>query len=158
VNRQSINQSINRNTYSNTVIQRKRRSRVTLSFHVYPSDMVQLKSGQTIGFLDGLDDLRKVDAWDQSFLIKTAISEYIANHHPGNPGLPLTHWTKAEPLSEAAQEKLAPKPTLEAEMPHFEKMTVTEIQDWLRNTRFIDATTRSFANWFIRKKQAEASK
>jgi hypothetical protein len=40
-------------------------------------------------------------------LTRAAFVEYVNNHYPGNPGLPLTHWTSGEPLSIAAQEKLS---------------------------------------------------
>mgnify|MGYP001106434281 CR=1 FL=1 len=131
---------------------RKRRARVTLSFHVYPNETVQLKSGQVIGFLDGLDDLRKVDAWDQSFLIKTAISEYIAKHHPGNPGLPLNHWTKGEPLSVAAEEKLSQKHHEKASV-DYGSMSLDELRA-LAKKRFLSDRERSFINFFIRQKEA----
>jgi hypothetical protein len=39
-------------------------------------------------------------------LTRAAFTEYVNRHYPGNPTIPLTHWTKGEPLSQAAQEKL----------------------------------------------------
>jgi len=129
--------------------------RTCLNFYLSDSD-------EDLELLDRIETLRHRDRWSITRFLREAVGEYVGRHLPGNP-IPMLENYPAEgrdpvPFSEAAQEKLAPKPTPEVEMPHFEKMTVTEIQDWLRNTRFIDATTRSFANWFIRKKQAEASK
>jgi hypothetical protein len=38
--------------------------------------------------------------------MRESFIEYHDRHLPGNPGLPLDHWTKGEPLSQAAAEKI----------------------------------------------------
>jgi cellulose synthase/poly-beta-1,6-N-acetylglucosamine synthase-like glycosyltransferase len=64
--------------------------------------------------LDKMDDLAKRDAFrPRSDLIKAMILEYVQRHHPGNPTLPLEHWTHGLPFSQAAKEKLEPKDILE---------------------------------------------
>ena len=52
--------------------------------------------------------LERYAGWSKADLCRRAWSEYVSHHHPGNPTVPLTTWTKGEPLSEAAQEKLRP--------------------------------------------------
>jgi hypothetical protein len=57
-----------------------------------------------------LKDLRVLAARDNascSYVYREALIEYHQRHFPGNPALPLTHWTIGEPLSIAAQEKLS---------------------------------------------------
>ena len=54
-----------------------------------------------------LDKLRRQDGWTSTRILKTAIHEYVERHDPGNPALPLTHWTTGEPFSIAAQEKFS---------------------------------------------------
>jgi hypothetical protein len=58
-----------------------------------------------------LQDYRKLAAQEASSLahvVRSALIEYHARHMPGNPAVPLTHWTDGQPLSPAAKEKLAP--------------------------------------------------
>jgi hypothetical protein len=51
--------------------------------------------------------LERYTGWSRADLCREAWKEYVTRHHPGNPTLPLTHWTTGEPLSQAAQEKLS---------------------------------------------------
>lgn len=56
--------------------------------------------------LTGMDDLRGKDNLGEGDFVKQAVREYVARHLPGNPTIPLTHWTDNESLSISAQEKL----------------------------------------------------
>jgi hypothetical protein len=88
-------------TNNNTIIHnRKQKPRLTVSFHIYPEEN---------WILEGIETLRRRDGWDQTRTIKEALSEYVHRHLPGNPAVPLEHWTENLPLSKAAQEKLGPK-------------------------------------------------
>ena len=53
-----------------------------------------------------IEKIRRVDMWSRSRLIIEAIREYGHRHLPGNPQLPLIHWTDGVPFSKSAQEKL----------------------------------------------------
>lgn len=58
-----------------------------------------------------MKDLTVLAARDRcsiSEVYRMAIEEYHHQHFPGNPGLPLEHWTAGLPLSKAAKEKLQP--------------------------------------------------
>jgi len=128
------------------------KSRVPVSFHIYPAEAVRLVTGQEISLLDGIEQLRRVDGWGKTRLIKEALAEYIFKHHPGNPGLPLTHWADKNPipLSEAAKEKLAPKP-LE---PDYKHMSVPELEAQLKR-RFLSEADCMVIRFWIGKKQQE---
>ena len=56
-----------------------------------------------------LKRLRELDLWSESRVIVEAIKEYAKNHLPGNPGVPLDHWTSGFPFSQTAREKLNPR-------------------------------------------------
>lgn len=54
-----------------------------------------------------IETLRHRDRWTFTRFMKEACLEYVTRHLPGNPTIPLTHWTENEPLSIAAKEKLS---------------------------------------------------
>lgn len=59
--------------------------------------------------VDKMEDLRSKDKLDKGPFVKKALTEYVTRHSPGNPTIPLDHWTTDQELSEAAREKLTPK-------------------------------------------------
>lgn len=61
---------------------------------------------EDIDLLERLEVVRRRDGSTFSDFVKTALTAYVNYHYPGNPGLPLDHWTKGEPLSQAAREKI----------------------------------------------------
>lgn len=65
-------------------------------------------SPETTDLLTRAEKLRSQDGWSVARLLRECFIEYVNRHHPGNPAIPLTHWTKGEPLSVAAEEKLGP--------------------------------------------------
>ena len=142
---QSINQS-KRITNSNIVIhERKQKARFTVSFHIYDDEQ---------WILEGLETLRRRDGWDQTRAIKEALSEYVKRHLPGNPSLPLEHWTKNTAFSPAAKEKLKGGP-LEEPMPDYANMSIETLEGLLAHpsTRFGDRP--AIIHYLKRKKEEE---
>ena len=45
------------------------------------------------------------DGWSFSEFVRTAISEYVQRHSPGNPQLILKHWTLGTPMPETLQHR-----------------------------------------------------
>jgi hypothetical protein len=80
---------------------------------------------EDMGLLERIEQLRRRDGWTFSDFIKTAVTEYVDRHFPGNPGLPLTHWTRNEPLSKAASEKIALSQS--KSMPDYRSMSTEEL-------------------------------
>ena len=74
---------------------------------LYQGFFWNLGNEQDLSDRERLDKLRRQDGWSSTRILKTAIHEYVERHDPGNPALPLTHWTTGEPFSIAAQEKLS---------------------------------------------------
>ena len=97
-----------------SVFNKERKSRLCLNFYLTNSDEDQ-------GLLDRIETLRHRDRWSITRFLKEASLEYVNRHLPGNPGLPLTHWTKQEPFSEAAKEKLEASPPKKAICPDGER-------------------------------------
>ena len=63
-------------------------------------------------------DYRRLAAQEDtsvSHVLRSALTEYHQRHFPGNPNLSLNHWTKDEPFSPAAREKLSLPKCLEGE-------------------------------------------
>lgn len=81
--------------------ERKKTERVGLNFYLTNQE-------EDVELLDRIETLRHRDRWTFTRFMKEACLEYVNRHLPGNPALPLTHWTENEPLSPAAQEKLSP--------------------------------------------------
>ena len=72
-------------------------------------------NGETETLLRKERDLLKTEervGWSLADLCRAAWTEYVTRHWPGNPGLSLNHWTRGEPFSEAAREKLRKQATV----------------------------------------------
>lgn len=113
-----INQSINQSVINNERKKERKKAkmgRIGLNFYLTDND-------KDLDLLEKIETLRHRDRWTVTEFLKQACTEYISRHFPGNPGLPLTHWTENEPFSEAATEKLQdqrePKPS-----PDYSSMT-----------------------------------
>ena len=94
------------------------------------------------------------DASD-AHIYRNALIEYHNRHFPGNPALPLTHWTKDEPLSEAAEEKLSKESSICPEkrsMPDYGHMNVSELEAAL-NKRFLPDFEQSVIRFFLKRKR-----
>jgi hypothetical protein len=113
---------------------------------VYPDT----KAWQQI--IQGLRDLAIRDGGSVGFVVRKAVLEYVKRHHPGNSGLPLTHWADKNPVpfSEAAKEKLAPKPP----EPDYKHMSVPELEAQLKR-RFLSEADCMVIRFWIGKKQQE---
>jgi len=126
-------------------ILKAKRTRICVNFYLTDSD-------QDLSLLDKMETLRHRDRWSMTRLLREAVAEYVGRHFPGNPGPPLNHWTKGEPLSVAAEEKLSQKdherPTVD-----YGSMSLDELRT-LAKKRFLSDRERSFINFFIRQKEA----
>ena len=80
--------------------ERKKKERYCLNFYL---------TGEDEELYERMETLRHRDRWTMTRFLREACMEYTTRHMPGNPAIPLTHWTHNEPLSIAAKEKLTTK-------------------------------------------------
>jgi hypothetical protein len=80
-----------------------------INFNIYENDLFKVGKAEFSGkeLVKKLVELKRVDPFKSfSDIVKDLLAEAAHHHHPGNPGLPLEHWTEGRPLSAAAHEKM----------------------------------------------------
>jgi hypothetical protein len=98
----TVNQSINQSNHVLKKERKKERGRIQRTFDIPLDSEYDTLLGKEADLLR----LERYAGWSRADLCRRAWAEYVAHHHPGNPTIPLTHWTTGEPLSMAAQEKM----------------------------------------------------
>ena len=98
---ESLTHSLTHSLVVNNERKKERKAYIKLNLYLNGNDE------KDAGLLEGIETLRHRDRWSMTQFLREASLEYVGRHLPGNPGLPLTHWTGGEPLSIAALEKLS---------------------------------------------------
>jgi hypothetical protein len=88
------NTPVNKQTNKQT---EKARIEITFWVRATPENLDRLRRAE---------ELAKRDNSEISSLARSLFFEGVERHYPGNPALPLEHWTEGVPLSAAAREKL----------------------------------------------------
>jgi len=128
---------------------KERKSRICLNFYLTNTNDDQV-------LLNRIETLRHRDHWSITRFLKEASLEYVNRHLPGNPSLPLEHWTKDTPLSPSAKDRLE-LPTLKTPIPDYQGMSNETLEDLLAHpwkTRFGD---RQIIAGILKKRKAEAT-
>jgi hypothetical protein len=119
-----------------------------------PTRCLGIPIPQTEDWLKVLSDFRQEAArlgCSLAHVLRLALLEVHETHFPGgNPGPKLDCFFGTEPFSEAAEEKLAPKP-LE---PDYKHMSVPELEAQLKR-RFLSEADCMVIRFWIGKKQQE---
>ena len=119
---------------TNKQTNKQTKARIEITFWVRTTE-------ENLERLKRAEELAKRDDMEVSTLARNLFFEGVDRHYPGNPSLPLDHWTKEIPFSEAAQEKLTSAPEKEAApTPTIQPLTKDDLRVWG------EATLRAFLN------------
>ena len=108
--------------------------------------------------VEAIERLRRRDGWTRTDLFKAALSEYVIRHDPGNPGLPLEHWTKDLAFSEAAKEKLAAPPPQPKPSPNYAEMTTEHLVEMYRHPWRLQGFDRQMVGYLLKKRGVDLQK